>query len=264
MEKSEVIDNLLAEVCLDERIPTGVFEIDKPEHIQILRETATKLYGGEFANALCESLMSTMVDEGNYPERQAYNKDGILVTFPDQESKKAALDRGSHFESDPTGGSGGESDESEDNESEEETDKPDMFDDYENPEDKVAGDEEDSLFYGEEEDEIFLKDDPEYQGDVHHVYDILKNIKTAQDDDPETNDVTPEGKVIVGELHPTILFALKQKWVFDKGGNWHDETGKFRASTDRRGQLDPSNKKDKEEMLIWLDDYLKKRKSVDE
>ena len=66
----------------------------------------------------------------------------------------------------------------------------------------------------------------------------------------------------IRELHPTILFALKMKWVFDKSGNWYGENNEFRGSTDRRGQLEPAKSEDKEEMLLWLDDYLKRRKSV--
>ena len=98
---------------------------------------------------------------------------------------------------------------------------------------------------------------------VHHVYDILANINQSETDVVDDEDLmvtTPEDAVLSGDLHPTILFALKQKWVFDKSGNWHDETQKFKASTDRRGQLDPAKSEDKDEMMIWLEDYLKRRK----
>ena len=40
--------------------------------------------------------------EGKYPERQAYNAKGILVTFPTPEYKADAIKRGTHFEEDPT------------------------------------------------------------------------------------------------------------------------------------------------------------------
>jgi hypothetical protein len=45
--------------------------------------------------------MNNNVLEGKYPERQAYNAKGILVTFPNPEYKTAALARGTHFEVDP-------------------------------------------------------------------------------------------------------------------------------------------------------------------
>lgn len=39
--------------------------------------------------------------EGKFPERQAYNRDGILVTFPTPQHKRRAIARGSHFEKNP-------------------------------------------------------------------------------------------------------------------------------------------------------------------
>ena len=44
--------------------------------------------------------------EGKYPERQAYNKDGLLVTFPTPQHKQRAISRGTHFEKDPSLGKG--------------------------------------------------------------------------------------------------------------------------------------------------------------
>jgi hypothetical protein len=42
--------------------------------------------------------------EGKYPERQAYNTNGILVTFPTPEYKQKAIARGTHFEENPKRG----------------------------------------------------------------------------------------------------------------------------------------------------------------
>jgi hypothetical protein len=39
--------------------------------------------------------------EGKYPERQAFNKDGVLVTFPTPQHKAKAISRGTHFEENP-------------------------------------------------------------------------------------------------------------------------------------------------------------------
>jgi outer membrane biosynthesis protein TonB len=39
--------------------------------------------------------------EGKFPERQAYNANGILVTFPTPEYKQRAIKRGTHFEKNP-------------------------------------------------------------------------------------------------------------------------------------------------------------------
>ena len=68
---------------------------------------------------LCENLMDecglalndvlhvhNRIIEGRYPERQAYNKDGLLVTFPTPQHKAKAIARGTHFEKDPSLGKG--------------------------------------------------------------------------------------------------------------------------------------------------------------
>lgn len=54
-----------------------------------------------------ETIKGITVEEGKYPERQAYNKDGWLVTFPSKEYRDRAIQRGTHFTSDPTHGKGG-------------------------------------------------------------------------------------------------------------------------------------------------------------
>jgi hypothetical protein len=45
-----------------------------------------------------------LLEKGKFPERQAYNRNGILVTFPTPEYKKEAIKAGTHFEDDPTKG----------------------------------------------------------------------------------------------------------------------------------------------------------------
>lgn len=48
--------------------------------------------------------VSVISEKGKHPERQAYNKNGILVTFPTPEYKARAISRGTHFEKDPRAG----------------------------------------------------------------------------------------------------------------------------------------------------------------
>jgi hypothetical protein len=45
--------------------------------------------------------VSILSEKGKHPERQAYNRKGILVTFPTPEYKARALAKGTHFEKDP-------------------------------------------------------------------------------------------------------------------------------------------------------------------
>ena len=95
-----LIDKILSEVSLDDRISDGVFRIEEDDHMEALREYLTKK-GISETEAIS---FSNRVLEGKYPERQAYNADGILVTFPTKEYKDDAIKAGTHFEKDPTKG----------------------------------------------------------------------------------------------------------------------------------------------------------------
>jgi len=275
MNIKSFLNDILSEICLDDRIKDGIFRIENTYHKSILREYLTQRVGYDVTHELMENLK---VDEGNFPERQAYNKDGILVTFPDAESKKAALKRGSHFPNDPTGGSAKSNDDeksttddeeddtsSDSNVEDEEPDTEDLFSDFDSPE-KAEIDKQfkfDLPFANDDDFEFREREsgDDTESDETHHVYDVLDSIKTkieAMKSDPSIE--TSDG-INWDMLHPTILFALKQKWEFDKSGRWFDENNKFRASTDRRGILDPAKVEDKDEMLLWMDDYLKRKGS---
>jgi hypothetical protein len=93
-----LIEKVLQDICLDSRISDGIFQLDNNSHLDILREYfLNKRMPAEDVIYVCNRLV-----EGKYPERQAYNKNGILVTFPTPEYKQRALKRGTHFEKDPT------------------------------------------------------------------------------------------------------------------------------------------------------------------
>jgi len=66
-----------------------------------LRESLTDNHGLALNDV--KTIHNKMV-EGKYPERQAYNKDGLLVTFPTPQHKARAIQRGTHFEQDPSKG----------------------------------------------------------------------------------------------------------------------------------------------------------------
>lgn len=107
---SKLLDKIINEVALDPKVKDGMFNIEENDHMEALRDYLTKKGIDE------ESVktFSNKVLEGKYPERQAFNAKGILVTFPTPEYKKEAIARGTHFEEDPTkkasnlfGGGGG-------------------------------------------------------------------------------------------------------------------------------------------------------------
>jgi hypothetical protein len=63
------------------------------------------LYNSLISNGLNENtayeVASVIAEKGKHPERQAYNKNGLLVTFPTPEYKARAIAKGTHFEKNP-------------------------------------------------------------------------------------------------------------------------------------------------------------------
>ncbi len=97
---TKMFDKILNEVSLDPRIKDGMFNIEENEHMESFRDYF--INRGVDKNMVKE--FSNRMLEGKYPERQAFNADGILVTFPTPEYKADAIKRGTHFEEDPTKG----------------------------------------------------------------------------------------------------------------------------------------------------------------
>lgn len=107
MEKifSPSIDSILSEASLDDRIDDGIVNLKNSEHVLVVVEKM--YYAGASLELLEEFVKKHIATEGKFPERQAYNKEGWLVTFPSSDYKNAAIKKGSHFASDPTHGKGG-------------------------------------------------------------------------------------------------------------------------------------------------------------
>lgn len=98
--KSSIIDRILNDVSLDSRITDGIFLLEENAHMDVLREY---LVNKGIEEEVVREFTNLVLD-GKYPERQAYNANGILVTFPTPEYKARAIKRGTHFEKDPTRG----------------------------------------------------------------------------------------------------------------------------------------------------------------
>lgn len=91
------VDKILSSVCLDERISDGIFNMENNDHMDVLQHHLIKRGISETNSIVYRNRMV----EGKYPERQAYNANGILVTFPTPEYKQRAIARGTHFEENP-------------------------------------------------------------------------------------------------------------------------------------------------------------------
>jgi hypothetical protein len=85
---SQIIDDILREVSLDDRVSDGIFRMDENTHMDALRDHFVKR-GLTLEDAV--SITNKML-EGKYPERQIYQKNtGILVTFPTPQHKAKAV-----------------------------------------------------------------------------------------------------------------------------------------------------------------------------
>ena len=100
MNIKQIFLECLEKASTDIAIENGIFDISKQEHIEVLREY---LLQSNLNPHLINFHLNKMV-EGKYPERQAYNANGILVTFPTPEYKQKAIARGTHFEENPRKG----------------------------------------------------------------------------------------------------------------------------------------------------------------
>jgi hypothetical protein len=102
---SKLIEELVTECECDSRIESGVFDVYSAEHLVVLSE---HMVGCGISESIVEDVIESMaIGEGKYPERQAYNKEGWLVTFPSKEYRDAAINKKTHYSSDPTHGQGG-------------------------------------------------------------------------------------------------------------------------------------------------------------
>lgn len=104
MKFNKLIEDIILESSLDSRIRDGLIDLGNIEHIQVVAEA---MYDACEDENIVNEFVQSFVDEGKYPDRQAYNKDGWLVTFPSAEYKQRAIKKGTHFTTDPTHGKGG-------------------------------------------------------------------------------------------------------------------------------------------------------------
>jgi hypothetical protein len=90
--------SVLNDVCCDDRIKNGILDIKNPDHVFVLQEYLTKI--GFTINDVVDKTAS-LFEAGRFPDRQAYNKNGILVTFPTKEYRDRAINKGTHFAENP-------------------------------------------------------------------------------------------------------------------------------------------------------------------
>jgi hypothetical protein len=90
--------SIVNDICCDSRIKDGVLRLENPDHVFIVQEYLEK--AGYALNEIVDKT-ANLFEAGRFPDRQAYNKDGILVTFPSKEYRDRAVNKGTHFAENP-------------------------------------------------------------------------------------------------------------------------------------------------------------------
>jgi len=93
-----LIDYILSEVSVDQRVMDGIFNIENNDHMTVLYEY--------FVNHGLSERESTQIIngmvEGKFPDRQAFNVDsGRTTTFSSKERRDAAIKAGTHTLKEP-------------------------------------------------------------------------------------------------------------------------------------------------------------------
>ena len=101
---TDIIYESIVDVCLSNVVENGIFDPHETSHLHSLIERLENV--GLDEKTICEAI-NALTKEGKYPDRQAFNKEGWLVTFPTPEHRAAAIKKRTHFSSDPTHGQGG-------------------------------------------------------------------------------------------------------------------------------------------------------------
>jgi len=90
--------SLVNEIGCDSRIKNGTLDLKNEDHVFVLQEYLEK--AGYDINEIVDKT-ARLFEAGRFPERQAYNKDGILVTFPNKQYRDRAVNKGTHFAENP-------------------------------------------------------------------------------------------------------------------------------------------------------------------
>lgn len=189
--------SLINDICCDGRIKNGIFDIKNAEHVFILQEY--------LENAGCDvnyvvDKTANLFEAGRFPERQAYNKDGILVTFPSKEYKDRAVNKGTHFVENP---------------------KKSDTNIFTTPPPDVKAGGEDSIYKGDEQKPQDVSIDQELSD---------KNVDTQKDDrTPKEKQVDSKGveAILIGQT-PLVNYSVdeaKKYGFYNKGFNWYNTEG---------------------------------------
>jgi hypothetical protein len=84
---------IINDICCDDRLKDGIPDLNNLDFCFLLQEYLVNK--GIPIEEVVEKT-SILFEKGNFPDRQAYNKNGILVTFPNKEYRDRAVNKGTH------------------------------------------------------------------------------------------------------------------------------------------------------------------------
>lgn len=192
--------SLVNDICCDSRIKNGIFDLGNPDHVFILQEYLEK--SGCGVDYIVEKT-ANLFEAGKFPERQAYNKDGILVTFPNKEYRDRAVNKGTHFAENPK--------------------KSDANIFTTPPPDVKAGGESDSIYQPDEQKPKDISIDQELSDKV---------VATDKDErTPKEKQIDAVGvqSILTGQT-PLVNYSVdeaKKYGFYRKGMNWYNSEGEL-------------------------------------
>ena len=188
--------SLVNEIGCDSRIKNGALDLKNEDHVFVLQEYLEK--AGYDINEIVEKT-AKLFEAGRFPDRQAYNKDGILVTFPNKQYRDRAVNKGTHF--------------------------------AENPKKAQA-----NIFKADAEQGADQKDDSSKPKEEPATLD--QTLEKDIVGDKDTDDRTPKEKqidaggveaILIGQT-PLVNYSVdeaKKFGFYKKGFNWYDTEGSF-------------------------------------
>lgn len=244
---SDFVENVLLDISMDYRVHDGIFDINKKDHIEILREY---LLHKEFDEGFVSEYIDVLI-EGKFPERQAYNENGRVVTFSSVEAKKDAVKDGTHFENDPTHKKHKESEKKEKSNSELDSKKKEKK--SEKDSEKEDGEKKDKKSSSTKKSD--KKDDDEDDASEKKEPNITfqkEKPEKSEEDTPRKDDwkINPED---------TRKRAEALGWTEDAQGNWYCDT-EFVAITSKDGYVIPIKDGDKNSPSEWPTHRCEKNK----
>jgi hypothetical protein len=180
-------------------------------------------------NELLESSnIPYIVTEGKYPERQAYNADGLLVTFPTPEYKQRAIARGTHFEKNPKAGQAAPIFQQPTQQTQSTTPAPAQQQQVQpQPDTKL---EPADLILQPSTEEKPLETEPEEEKDVRTPEEKKQDAQVVQNilsSAPASIDITKNYPNLEENSLKFTLEEAKNNNFYEKEGNWYDSDGKY-------------------------------------